>query len=134
MSLPNSRDHGHIPAGERDIMGNSILKSFATAAAVGLALGFVQANARSLPLGGGSALFADTGSEETTRERATSALENMMDRFIRVEDEQTAAAAPADAEGECPEEKKETQIAESKEDKKGDKDSPQGPEPIYFAF
>jgi hypothetical protein len=82
--------------------------------------------------GGGSALFADSGSE-TTRERATSALESMMDRFIRIEAEQTAAAAP-ETDAECPEEKKETQIAESKKDEKGDKDAPQGPEPIYFAF
>lgn len=115
-------------------MGKSFLTGIAMAASAGMALGFVQASAASLPLSsGGSALFSDSGSE-TTRERATSALENMMDRFIRVEAEQQTSAAASDAEGECPEEKKETQIAESKKDDKGDKDAPQGPEPIYFAF
>ncbi len=115
-------------------MGKSFLTSFAAAASAGLALGFVQASAASLPLsGGGSALFSDSGSE-TTRERASSALESMMDRFIRIEAEQTAAAAAPETDSECPDEKKETKIAESKKDEKSDKEAPQGPEPIYFAF
>lgn len=112
-------------------MGNSIVRSFAMAACAGLSLGYAQASAGSLPLAGGSALFADAGKDAATRERATSAFDNMMDRFISIEAERSAAA---DAKSECPEEKKETQIAESQKDEKGDKDAPQGPEPIYFAF
>ncbi len=115
-------------------MRKSTLQSFAAAAASGLAMGFVQASAApSLPLGGGSALFADSGSE-VSRERASSALESMLERFIRIEATETASATAVETNNsECPEEKK-TKLAESEQDENSDKSAPQGPEPIYFAF
>ncbi|WP_375203843.1 hypothetical protein [Hyphococcus sp.] len=115
-------------------MRRSTMQSFAAAAAFGLAAGLAQAHAApSLPLGGGSALFAESGSD-ISRERASSALESMMERFIRIEaTETTATAAVETSKNECPEEKK-TKLAESEKDEKSDKDAPQGPEPIYFAF
>ncbi|MFC2952812.1 hypothetical protein ACFOOP_12815 [Marinicaulis aureus] len=114
-------------------MRKSIFKSFAVAAGMGLALGFAHAHAApSLPFGGGSALFADSGSDAST-DQASSALENMMQRFIRIDAEETAAAGVETESSECPEEKK-TKLAESDKDEKSDKSAPQGPEPIYFAF
>ena len=114
-------------------MRKSIFKSFAVAAGTGLALGFAHAHAApSLPFGGGSALFADSGSD-VSHEPARSALEGMMARFIRIDAEETAAAAVEADSNECPEEKK-TKLAESEKDEKSDKGAPQGPEPIYFAF
>lgn len=114
-------------------MSNSIFKTFAVAAGSGLALGFAHAQAApSLPFAGGSALFAESGSE-AAREPASSALEGMMARFIRIDAEETAAAGVEAESTECPEEKK-TKLAESEKDEKSDKDAPQGPEPIYFAF
>ena len=117
-------------------MSNAILTSIALTASFGLTLGATNASAAGPFKSSGSAVFA--AEESTHRERATSALDNMLSRFINVDVEENTSAtgsAAADVDnGECPEEQKETQIADSEETEEGEKKTPQGPEPIYFAF
>ncbi len=55
--------------------------------------------------------------------------------FARVEEANTTTVATADPAAEkCPTEKEKSETADSQNAKKADKSSPQGPEPIYFAF
>ncbi len=112
-------------------MRNAILTSITAAVSAGLALGVAHASANPLTFRSTASM---TGGEDDSRDRATSALEGMLTRFIKVDKESAASSGAHSGNDKCPDKQEETQVTDAGDDKEADKNAPQGPEPIYFAF
>ena len=113
-------------------MRKTFLTSTVIAAAAGMTIGAAQASAGSFSFTSSASMLSSSDSE--SQERATSALDGMLTRFIKVDASEASTAAAGHDEDNCPEKKDDRQVADVDEDKKAAKSEPQGPEPIYFAF